>query len=163
MMLYRNAKVKVYSQDGDTDYFDNVTGVLQGVKLALCLFIICLDYVVRTSIDIMKENCVKLSKKKIEADDIPLKQLRRRTTWEHIPLLANTLAQTVALLHSMDWEAAGIGLYVKAGKTEYMCFNQRGNISTTNGSSLKLVDKFTYQGSNVTSSAKDINTQLAKA
>ena len=31
-------------------------------------------------------------------------------------------------------------------KTEYMCFNQRGNISTLYGSSLKLVDKFTYLG-----------------
>ena len=28
MILYRNAKVKVRSPDGDTDYFDNVAGVL---------------------------------------------------------------------------------------------------------------------------------------
>ena len=33
--------------------------------------------------------------------------------------------------------------------TKYMCFNQRGNISTLNGSSLKLVDKFTYLESSV--------------
>ena len=46
---------------------------------------------------------------------------------------------------------------------EYMCFNQRGNISTLNGSSLKLVDKFTYLGSSVSSTEKDINIQLAKA
>ena len=32
-----------------------------------------------------------------------------------------------------------------------------------NGSSLKLVDKFTYQGSCVSSTETDINTQLAKA
>ena len=44
-----------------------------------------------------------------------------------------------------------------------MCFNQRGDISTLNGSSLKLVDKFTYQGSSVSSTETDINTQLAKA
>ena len=31
-----------------------------------------------------------------------------------------------------------------AHKTEYMCFNQTGDISTLNGCSLKLVDKFTY-------------------
>ena len=43
-----------------------------------------------------------------------------------------------------------------------MCFNQRGNISTINGSSLKLVDKFTYQGSSVLSTKTDINTRLAK-
>ena len=48
-ILYRNTKVKVRSSDGDTEYFDIVTGVLQGDTLAPYLFIICLDYVLRTS------------------------------------------------------------------------------------------------------------------
>ena len=50
-ILYRNTKVKVRSPDGDTEYFDIVAGVLQGDTLAPYLFIICLDYVLRTSID----------------------------------------------------------------------------------------------------------------
>ena len=41
--------------------------------------------------------------------------------------------------------------------------NQTGDISTLNGSSLKLVDKFTYLGSSVSSTETDINTWLAKA
>ena len=40
----------------DRDYFDIVAGVLQGDTLAPYLIIICLDYVLRTSIDLMKEN-----------------------------------------------------------------------------------------------------------
>ena len=56
MMLYRNAKVKVC--------FDIVAGVLQGDSLAPYLFIICLDYGLRTSIDKMKENGFKLTKEK---------------------------------------------------------------------------------------------------
>ena len=32
---------------------------------------------------------------------------------------------------------------------EYVCFKQRGNISTVNVSSLKLSDKITYPGSSV--------------
>ena len=44
-----------------------------------------------------------------------------------------------------------------------MCFNQTGDISTLNGSSLKLVDKFTYLWSNVSSTETDISTRLAKA
>ena len=44
-----------------------------------------------------------------------------------------------------------------------MFFNQRGDISTPNGSSLKLVDEFTYLGSSVLSTEIDINTCLAKA
>ena len=44
-----------------------------------------------------------------------------------------------------------------------MCFNQRGDISTLNGSSLKLVDKFTYLRSSVWSTKTDITARLAKA
>ena len=44
-----------------------------------------------------------------------------------------------------------------------MCFNQTDNISTLNGSTLKLVDKFTNLRSSVSSTETDINTQLAKA
>ena len=56
-----------------------------------------------------------------------------------------------------------MGLHVNAHKTEYMCFNQTGDISTLNGSSLELVDKFTYLGSSVSSTQTDINKRLAKA
>ena len=44
-----------------------------------------------------------------------------------------------------------------------MCFNQTGDVSTLNGSSLKLVDNFPYLGSSVSSTKTDINTRLAKA
>ena len=44
-----------------------------------------------------------------------------------------------------------------------MCYNQTGNISTLDGTSLKLVDKFTYLGSSVSSTKKDIDTRLTKA
>ena len=44
-----------------------------------------------------------------------------------------------------------------------MCFNQTGDISTLDGASLKLVDKFTYLGSSISSTEKDIDTRLTKA
>ena len=44
-----------------------------------------------------------------------------------------------------------------------MCFNQTGDISTQDRTSLKLVDKFTYLGSSVSSTEKDIDTRLTKA
>ena len=65
--------------------------------------------------------------------------------------------------NSLEQAAAGIGLHVNAHKIEYMCFNQTGDISTLNGSSLKLVDKSTYQGSNVSSTKTDINMRLVMA
>ena len=44
-----------------------------------------------------------------------------------------------------------------------MCYNQTGDISTLEGTPLKLVDKFTYLGSSVESTEKNIETRLAKA
>ena len=64
MMLYRNMKVKVCLLDGDTDFFDIVAGVLQGDTFALYLFIICLDYILQTLIDVIKENSFTLKKAK---------------------------------------------------------------------------------------------------
>ena len=52
---------------------------------------------------------------------------------------------------------------MNAHKTEYMYFNQTGDISTLDSSSLKLVDKFTYLGSSVSSTEKDIDKWLMKA
>ena len=77
---------------------------------------------------------------------------------DNIALLANAPAQAKTLLHSLERTAAGISLHINAHKTGYMRFNQTGDISTLNGSSLKLVDKFTYLGSSVLSTETDINT-----
>ena len=82
---------------------------------------------------------------------------------DDIAILANTPNQAETLLHSLERAAAGIGLHVNAHKTEYMCYNQTGDISTLDGTPLKLVDKFTYLGSSVSSTKKDIDTQLTKA
>ena len=46
-------------------------------------------------------------------------------------------------LHSLERASGSIGLHVNADKTEYMCFSQRGDISTLNGNCLKQVNKFT--------------------
>ena len=44
-----------------------------------------------------------------------------------------------------------------------MCYNQTGDITTQDGASLKLVDKFAYIGSSVSSTEKDIDMRLTKA
>ena len=82
---------------------------------------------------------------------------------DDIAILANTPNQAKTLLHSLERAATGIGLYVNAHKMEYMCYNQTGDISTLDGTPLKLVDKFTYLGSSVASTEKDIDTRLTKA
>ena len=163
MILYRNTKVKVKvrSSDGDTEYFDIVAGVLQGDTLVPYLFIICLDYVLRTSIDKIRENGFELTKKRSKR--YRAKTISDADYADDLALLANTPNKAETLLHSLERAAAGIGLHVNAHKTEYMCYNQTGNITTLDGASLRLVDKFTYLGSSVSSTENDIDTRLTKA
>ena len=160
-MLYKSTKVKVYSPDRDTDYFDIVAGGLLGDTLAQNLYIIGLDYVLRISIDKMKDNRLNLAKersRRYSAQTITVADYA-----DDIALLANTPTQVETLLYSLERAAGVIGLHVNAKKTEYMCFNQRGDISTLKSGPFKLVNKFTYLGSSVSSTEKDINIKLVKA
>ena len=145
MMLYKNTKANVHSLDWDTDVFDIVAFMLQGDTLARYLFIICQNYVLWISIDLIKENSFALPKARSE------RYLASRITdsdyADDIALLANTLVHAESLLHSQEQAAGGIGFHVYADKTEFRCFNQRGDISTLNGRSVKLADKFHYLGS----------------
>ena len=104
----------------------------------------------------MKDNGFKLTMEKSRR--YPAQTIMDVDYTDDIALLVNTPVQAETLLHSMERAAAGIGFHVNTDKTEYMYFNQRDDISTLNGSSLKLVDKFTYLGIE-----NDINMQLAKA
>ena len=153
--------MKVRSPDGDTEYFDIVAGVLQKDKLAPYLFTICLGDVLRKSIDKIRENGLELKKKKSRR--YPAKTITDADYADDIPILANTSNQAETLLHSLEQAAAGIDHHINAHKTEHMCYNQTGNISTLGGTSQKLVDKFTYLGSSVSSTEKDIDTRLRHA
>ena len=72
----------------ETEYFDIVARVLQGDTLAPYLFIICLDYVLRTSIDKIRENGFELTKKRSRRD--PAKTITDADYADDIAILANT-------------------------------------------------------------------------
>ena len=111
----------------------------------------------------MKSERTALSWQTKEAEGTPQKTITDADYANDIALLANTPNQAETLLHNLEQDATGIGLHINAHKNEYMCFNQVGDISTLDGTSLKLVDKFTYLGSSVSSTDKDIDTRLTKA
>ena len=66
MILYENMKVMVCSPDGDSNYFNIVTGVLQGDTLAPYLCLLSLDYALWISIDLLKVQCFLIKKRKEE-------------------------------------------------------------------------------------------------
>ena len=81
-----------------------------------------------------------------------------------LSFLSYYISEAETLLHSLERTAAGIGLHDNAHKMEHMCYNQTADITTLDGPpALKLVDKFTYLGSSVSSTEKDIDTGLTMA
>ena len=76
---------------------------------------------------------------------------------DDLTLLANTPSQAKFQLYNLEQVTGGIGTHVNADKTEYMCF------TTPSGRPLKLVDKFIYLGSNISSIESDVHICLVKA
>ena len=112
-ILYRNTKVKVRSPHGDTKYFDIVAEVLQGDTLAPYLFIICLDFVLRTTIDKIRENGFELTKKRNRR--YPAKTITDADYTDDIALLDNHIGENnnnivSSLAHYSSWI---INLYFK--------------------------------------------------
>ena len=59
---------------------------------------------------------------------------------DDIAFLANSPTQAGSQLHSLQGAVGGIEHDVNTDKTEYICFNQIGDISTPKDGRLKLVD-----------------------
>ena len=104
-------KAIVCSPIYNINFFNIVAGVLLGDAFVLCLFIICLDYVLQMTIDLIKENSFTL--KKQETDDILQKTITDADYIDNLPLFINTSAQA---------RARSINFYVNTNKTEFMCF-----------------------------------------
>ena len=128
MMLYTNTRAKVRSPDGDTDFFDIIAGVLQGDTLAPFLFIICLDYVLRTSVDKINELGFTLTK--ATSPRYPATTITDADYADDLALFSDTIAEATILLHSLEKAAEDVGLYVNASKTEFISYYQNESIHT---------------------------------
>ena len=147
---------KFRSSDGDSEFFDIFAGVLRGDSP---ISVHNLPGVRTLNID--RFNKRKWLFTKNAASWSYSVQTSTETYYEHdIVHLSNTFTLAESLLHSLQLAER---YHVNTNKTKCMCFNQEGNISTLNGGSLKLVDKFTYLGSSVTSTESDINICQTKA
>ena len=98
--------IYIYIWPPSIGYFDIVAGVLQGDTLASYLFIIVLDYVIRTSTEKFKENGFKLTKERRRR--YPAKTITDADYADDIMLLANAPAQAETLFHNLERTAAGI-------------------------------------------------------
>ena len=114
MMLYENTKSMVRSPDGDTEFFDIISGVLQGDTLAPYLFVICLDYGLRKAVDSNKELGFTLQKSKSRRH--PVEKITDADYADDLAIISDDLTDATILLHQIEQAASEIGLYVNARK-----------------------------------------------
>ena len=122
MMLYKNAKAMVHLLDGNTNLFDIIAGVLQVDILPPDMFMICLDYVLWSSIDQIKENGFTLKKER--SGGYPGETMINVDYADNLRILTNASAQAKSRQHSPNQTGEGNGPRMKANKIEFMCFKQ---------------------------------------
>lgn len=161
-VLYTNTVAKVISPDGDTDFFEVLAGVLQGDTLAPYLFVIALDYVMRTATK--DEGAVGFTLREARGRRCPVEIICDTDFADDLALTSDTLEQAQLFLLKVESIAAQIGLYLNEDKTEYMSLNSpESQILTLKGKNIKEVNDFLYLGSWIESSKKDLNIRIGKA
>ena len=102
-ILYRNTKVKVQSPDGDRILRHYSRSTTRGHAGSVPI-ILCLDFVLRTSIDKIRENGFELTKKRSRR--YPATTITDADYADDIAILANTPDQAETLLHSLERAAS---------------------------------------------------------
>ena len=87
------------------------------------LFIICLDYVLQISINLMKENGFTLKNKQAKSRRYPAETITNTDWADNLALLENINAQVGYWQQSFEPAARDIGVFLNPDKIEFMCFN----------------------------------------
>ena len=115
MAMYCNTKAAVVTPDGLTDVFETTSGVLQGDSLAPFLFVLVLDWVLRTGLPTNADGfqlCRRTSTR------YPEKRLALLAYADDLVLLASSPEGAQRLLDGLVKTAAKVGLRINTKKTE---------------------------------------------
>ena len=162
-VLYSNTYSSVLTPDCETEPFDVLTGILQGDTLAPFLFIIVVDYIMRTSVDTINEKGFQYQPRRSSRH--PALHITDADFADDIALLSDNLENAQVLLSSLESAANCTGLHLNEKKTECMPINIQGDfqIRTNSNNVLKRVDDYKYLGSHILNSGKDFNIRKGMA
>ena len=124
-VMYENTSASVITPEGKTEQFAIDTGVLQGDPLAPFLFIICLDYALRSAIT----DSDGLTLKRHRSSRHPAVVLADLDCADNIPLLENTIKSAQDLPNRVEKACQDVVLFLNAPKTKYMHLNLSTNTS----------------------------------
>ena len=159
-VMYENNKATVLTDEGESDLFEILTGILQGDPLAPYLFIIVLDFALRKSIS--QEDGITLLRQRSRRH--PPTCLADLDFADDIALLSEISRDAEALLHKVESACEEVGLKLNAGKTKYIHLNKSTNqpIKSLDSTVIEEVKDFKYLGA-YASTEKDLNTRKAQA
>ena len=163
-LIYENSSAQVLTPDGETTFFDIISGIFQGDTLAPFLFIIVLDYALKQAFKMSNSACGITIEPRRSARH-PEVRIRDLAYADDIALLSTSLQLAESLLHSVEQSAAQIGLYLNAPKTNILTTNIKTtyDIKSLSGEGLKHVANFKYLGAYIPSCSHDFNIRKALA
>jgi sorting nexin-29 len=167
MALYKDTTAAVITPDGLTAPFATTSGVLQGDTLAPFLFILTLDWALRTGLPSDSEDGLLLQRRLSRRH--PERRLALLGYADDLALLANTFASAQRLLDGLLAAAQTVGLEINARKTEVLTIplDLPGSISVTDRdgtqSTLTRCCSFTYLGGIVPDTQADLDKRRALA
>ena len=137
---------------------------LQGDTLVPYLFIIVLDYCLRSAFE-GKEERLGFTIRPRRSRRVGPANITDLDFADDIALLSDTAAQAQELLSNVENAALRVGLHMNAKKTQFMVYNQptRVEIHMVDGSCLEEVKDFKYLGSWVQSTEQDIKIRKVMA
>ena len=159
-LIYENSCAHVITPDGETKFFNILSGIFQGDTLAPFLFVIVLDYSLRQAYGSKPDIGITIKPRK--GSRKPEIRIKDSSYADDIALLTK---QAEELLHSVENAASMVGLHLNTTKTELLTINIPGleTIKSTAGKDLKRVDSFKYLGSYIPDSFQDFKVRKAMA
>ena len=161
--MYSNTRAQVLTPDGLTDIFEIVAGVLQGDTLAPYLFIIVLDYCMRTALERHPDSGFTL--KPARSRRIGAERVTDTDFADDVALLSDSVEDLGVLMREVEGVCREMGLEINRQKTEFMVegIPDPSPLISLDGTKIKLTEDFKYLGSWVRDSKRDIKVRKAKA
>ena len=117
--IYEDTTSKVITPDGETETFNILAGVLQGDTLAPYLFVIVIDYVMRTSL-LGREDKLGFQLRKRKSRRVPPITITYMEFADDIALVSEGIKEAQEMLTRVEKSAKRVGLSMHTGKTKYM-------------------------------------------
>ena len=160
-VLYKNSKSAVMVEGDLSDPFAVTTGVLQGDVLAPFLFVVLVDYLLKTATSQLDSGVVTHPR---HYRRHPAKSLNDLDFADGIALLESSISRAQAQLTKIAEAAADLGLVISAPKTEYMTVNCNSQPALQiYGDPINHASDFRNLGSMVTSGSSDLKRQKSLA